>query len=105
MTQPLSGTRRSDEKCLGVFMRKKNAHIVEVQEETVTVPGKARGSYADRRTSFEFGEIRYKAFEIHVRSQFEPPFFSARPSSYPSVAVTSTAGTRVLIPSSPAHRT
>ena len=75
MTQPLSGTRRSDEKCLGVFMRKKNAHIVEVQEETVTVPGKARGSYADRRTSFEFGEIRYKAFEIHVRSQFDLHFF------------------------------
>lgn len=74
MTQSVSGTRRSDEKRLGVFMRKKNPYIVEVQEQTVTVPGKARSSYADRRTSFEFGEIRYKAFEIHVCSQFDLHF-------------------------------
>lgn len=75
MAQSLCRSRRTGEKRLGVFVRKENAHIVEIQEKTVTVPGKSRRSYADRRTSFEIGEIRYKAFEIHVRSQCTLHFF------------------------------
>ena len=80
MAQTLCRSRRTGEKRLGVLVRKKNADIVEVQEKTVTVPGKSRGSNADRRTSFEFGEIRYMALEIHVRSQCTLHFAARLPS-------------------------
>lgn len=78
-SQSLGGAGRSLQEGARVVMVKKDAHILEIEKQTVTVSGKSGGPYGDGGLALQSGKIANETLEFNGgRDLSFPPFVLPR---------------------------